>query len=85
MSSRIAFVLKGYPRLSETFIAAEIRGLEARGLVQSQMTEPTGERGGRSRRVFSVTAMGVAAAERAYRVFRSMWEGMEPEGAGRAE
>ena len=28
----IAVVLKGYPRLSETFIAEEIRGLEARGL-----------------------------------------------------
>ena len=29
---RVAFVLKGYPRLSETFIAEEIRGLERRGL-----------------------------------------------------
>ncbi|MFQ5785733.1 MAG: glycosyltransferase family 4 protein [Alphaproteobacteria bacterium] len=32
MQGRIAFVLKGYPRLSETFIAQEIRALEARGL-----------------------------------------------------
>ena len=31
-SGRVAFVLKGYPRLSETFIAEEIRGLERRGL-----------------------------------------------------
>ena len=30
--SRIAFVLKGYPRLSETFIAQEIHALEQRGL-----------------------------------------------------
>ncbi|HML09215.1 MAG TPA: glycosyltransferase [Stellaceae bacterium] len=29
---RVAFVLKGYPRLSETFIAEEIHGLEQRGL-----------------------------------------------------
>ena len=29
---RVAFVLKGYPRLSETFIAQEIRALELRGL-----------------------------------------------------
>jgi len=28
----VAFVLKGYPRLSETFIAQEIRALERRGL-----------------------------------------------------
>ena len=31
MSPRIAVVLKGYPRLSETFIAQEIRALERRG------------------------------------------------------
>src|SRR5260370_36533251 len=30
--SRVAFVLKGYPRLSETFIAQEVRALEQRGL-----------------------------------------------------
>ncbi len=29
---RVAFVLKGYPRLSETFIAEEILGLEKKGL-----------------------------------------------------
>ena len=28
----VAFVLKGYPRLSETFIAQEIRALEELGL-----------------------------------------------------
>lgn len=32
MSDPVAFVLKGYPRLSETFIAQEILGLERRGL-----------------------------------------------------
>lgn len=31
-SGRVAFVLKGYPRLSETFIAQEIAALEQRGL-----------------------------------------------------
>ena len=30
--ARVAFVLKGYPRLSETFIAQEIAALESRGL-----------------------------------------------------
>ena len=29
--SRLIFILKGYPRLSETFIAQEIRALEQRG------------------------------------------------------
>lgn len=32
MPPPVAFVLKGYPRLSETFIAQEIRGLEQRGI-----------------------------------------------------
>jgi glycosyltransferase involved in cell wall biosynthesis len=31
--SRLIFILKGYPRLSETFIAQEIRALEQRGFV----------------------------------------------------
>ena len=32
MSSRVAFILKGYPRLSESFIAQEILALERRDL-----------------------------------------------------
>jgi glycosyltransferase involved in cell wall biosynthesis len=32
MPSAVGFVLKGYPRLSETFVAQEIRALEQRGL-----------------------------------------------------
>ena len=32
MRDAVAFILKGYPRLSETFIAQEIRALEKRGL-----------------------------------------------------
>lgn len=31
MAGRLIFILKGYPRLSETFIAQEIRALEQRG------------------------------------------------------
>ena len=32
MPPNVAVLVKGYPRLSETFIAQEIHGLEARGL-----------------------------------------------------
>ena len=32
MANAVLFILKGYPRLSETFIAQEIRALEMRGL-----------------------------------------------------
>ncbi|EAS48317.1 glycosyltransferase, group I [Aurantimonas manganoxydans SI85-9A1] len=34
MAGRIATIVKGYPRLSETFIAQEIAGLEDRGVAQ---------------------------------------------------
>jgi glycosyltransferase involved in cell wall biosynthesis len=42
-SGRVAFVLKGYPRLSETFIAQEILALEQRGLdiVIVSLRQPT--------------------------------------------
>ena len=43
MTGRVAILLKGYPRLSETFIAQEIRALEARGLALEihSMRRPT--------------------------------------------
>ena len=43
MPARVIFVLKGYPRLSETFIAQEILALEARGLdiLIVSLREPT--------------------------------------------
>jgi glycosyltransferase involved in cell wall biosynthesis len=43
MAAAVAFLLKGYPRLSETFIAQEIEALEARGfaLVIVSLRHPT--------------------------------------------
>jgi len=43
---RVAFVLKGYPRLSETFIAQEIAALERRGLPITivSLRQPTDKR-----------------------------------------
>lgn len=45
-AGRVAFVLKGYPRLSETFIAQEIAALERRGLeiLIVSLRRPTDER-----------------------------------------
>jgi hypothetical protein len=45
-SGRVAVVLKGYPRLSETFIAQEIAALERRGLelVIVSLRHPTDRR-----------------------------------------
>ncbi len=43
MPERIAIILKGYPRLSETFIAQEIRALEQRGfeIILYSLRHPT--------------------------------------------
>src|SRR5215208_3351894 len=45
-AGRVAFVLKGYPRLSEAFIAQEIAALERRGLdiLIVSLRRPTDER-----------------------------------------
>ena len=42
-SGRLVVVVKGYPRLSETFVAQELRGLEVAGidLVIVSMRKPT--------------------------------------------
>ncbi len=46
MTKKIVIVLKGYPRLSETFIAQELRGLELQGLELTlvSMRHPTEEK-----------------------------------------
>ncbi len=51
--------------------------LEEKGLLTSFMGEPTGERGGRSRRYFTVLPEGVRALCRARDTFLAMWEGLE--------
>ncbi len=56
--------------------------LEEKAYVSSFMSEPTKERGGRSRRYFQLEKAGRDALERAHAVFAAMWEGLEP-GSGR--
>ena len=51
--------------------------LESRGLLRSHMSEPTPERGGRSRRCFTVTAAGVREARAAWRQASALAEGLE--------
>lgn len=55
--------------------------LEAKGYVRSHVGEPTGERGGRSKRFFRVTPQGVSAVNRTHRALRSLIDGLEPIGS----
>ena len=55
---------------------ATLTRLEKKGLVTSQLGEPTAERGGRAKRYFRVTARGLREVRDAQRVFTSLWNGI---------
>lgn len=51
--------------------------LEQRGLVESVLTDPTKERGGRSRRIFTVTERGMEELAAHKKVRDNLWEAIE--------
>lgn len=53
--------------------------LEAKGLVTSTMSLPTPERGGRSKRFFTVTSAGEKALVRSRETMARMWAGLHPD------
>ena len=52
--------------------------LERKGYVRSTISDPTPQRGGRSKRFVSLTASGVAALQRSRDLMDRMWAGLEP-------
>jgi DNA-binding PadR family transcriptional regulator len=56
--------------------------LAEHGLVSSQLGDPTPERGGRAKRLFSVTPTGLRAIRRTQAAFMALWKGI-PELKGR--
>jgi DNA-binding PadR family transcriptional regulator len=50
--------------------------LEAKGYVSSWFADPTGERGGRSRRYFRVEPPGIEALALTKEMFDRMWKGV---------
>ena len=55
-----------------------LRRLEEKGFVSSWMSDPTPERGGKSRRYVRIEAEGVRALREARRVAERMWQGLDP-------
>ena len=55
---------------------ATLTRLETKGLVTSQLGEPTAARGGRAKRYFRVTAKGLRSVRDAQRTFTSLWNGI---------
>ena len=55
-----------------------LRRLEQKGLLESWMSSPTPERGGKSRRCVKVTRAGLESLRDARRVIDRMWKGLDP-------
>ena len=51
--------------------------LEKKGLLESYLTDPTPERGGRAKRCYRVTRPAVAALRASRRALVALWEGLE--------
>jgi DNA-binding PadR family transcriptional regulator len=51
--------------------------LEAKRCVRSRMSAPLAERGGRSRRYFTVTPVGIAALRASRRALERLWQGLD--------
>jgi len=50
--------------------------LESQGFVTSRAGEPTPERGGRAKRYFRVTALGLKAVKQTQRALVALWRGI---------
>jgi PadR family transcriptional regulator, regulatory protein PadR len=60
--------------LAAVYLALE--RLRQRGLVTSRMGDPTPRRGGRAKKLFSVTPTGFRAVRRTQRAFVALWQGI---------
>jgi len=52
--------------------------LERKGYVRSAASDPTPQRGGRSKRYFTLLPAGAAALERSRDMMQRMWAGLKP-------
>ena len=59
--------------LNISAVHAVLQRLEDKGLVKSELSEPTGERGGRRKRIFLLTAAGKKALEEANELRNQMF------------
>jgi len=58
-------------------VYSTLERLADKGLLKASMSDPTPERGGRAKRSFAVTGIGIEAANRARQDMASMLEGLE--------
>ena len=53
--------------------------LEKKGYVRSEMSDPTPQRGGRSKRHFTLRPAGAAALRQSRQRLERMWKGLQPD------
>src|SRR5262245_61033000 len=70
--------------ISITTIYAALDRLEGKGFVSSEMGEPTPERGGRSKRHFTITPKGIGEVRAVKGALMNMWKGLPELGKGKA-
>ena len=64
--------------VSPAAVYVTLRRLEDKGLLESAMSAPKAERGGKARRCVRVTPAGLASLRAARQVLDSMWKGLDP-------
>jgi DNA-binding PadR family transcriptional regulator len=69
-------------RVARGAIYMTLDRLEKKGLLQSYLTDPTAERGGRAKRCYRVTKPAVAALETSRRALSALWRGAGARGLG---
>jgi PadR family transcriptional regulator, regulatory protein PadR len=57
-------------------VYATLERLEKKGLVHSDLGEPTPERGGRAKRYFRVTSKGLREVRHTQRALKKLWQGL---------
>ena len=68
---------RSHRRLSRGALYTSLERLEAKRLVSSRLGEPLAVRGGRARRYFTVTAVGLEALRKARQAIDNLSQGLE--------
>ena len=64
-------------RVSRGAVYVTLDRLEAKGIITSHMSAPRAERGGRPRRIISVTPEGMARLQESREALLTLWDGLE--------
>jgi PadR family transcriptional regulator, regulatory protein PadR len=64
-------------RVARGALYTALERLESKRCLKSRMSEPVPERGGRSRRYFTVTPAGLSALRASRRALLQLWKGLE--------